>query len=445
MDVTGSTRVLGIIGDPIGHTLSPEIHRLLAKACKKNTVYLPFRVKSEDLRTAMEGVRALGILGLNVTVPHKMHVIPFLDACTDEAKEMGAVNTVRNENGRLVGHNTDGLGFLRSLLRQGISLAGMRVAVLGAGGAASGICTSLGKSGVREIFIVNRTWERGEALADFLKKKGINAAVCPLSELSEIDLLINTTSVGMIPHTDEAITTDFSFMKQGGYVYDAVYAPRETKLLEKAREAGLRTVSGIGMLIEQAVLSYEFFTGGRVPEKAVSDLYDRLSFPENIILTGFMGSGKSTVGKCLAQAYSLSFADTDRMIEKREGKSVKEIFKEEGEAYFRKAESAVVAELSQKRGTVISLGGGAVVAEENRKRLKESGRLIYLEASPGEIMRRVGNDETRPLLFGKNEAEIYALLDDRLPAYRDAHARVVTDGKTPEEIVAEIVEIVLTK
>lgn len=443
--INGKTKVLGIIGDPIGHTLSPEIHRVLAKACQQNTVYVPFHVTPEALSQAMAGVRAMNLLGFNVTVPHKKSVMAYLDECTEEAREMGAVNSVRNQEGKLLGHNTDALGWIRSVEREGVYLSGIRAVLFGAGGAAYGIGTALVKSGAKEIFVVNRTKEKGEALAAHLREKGGCAFAASLLDLTDIDLAVNTTNLGMIPNENQAITQDFSFMKAGGTVCDAVYAPRETLFLKSAKEAGLKTLGGIGMLIEQAVLSYEFFTGEKVPEAAIQELYRMLSFSQNIALCGFMGSGKSTVGKCLAKSYSLSFVDTDQMIEAQEKMTIPEIFAKKGEAYFRRAETEVIRALSHERGKVISLGGGAVLSEENRKILKETGQLIHLGVSAETVIKRVGTASNRPLLSGKSEEEIRALLDARSSAYRDAPAHIATDGKSPEEIVTEIVETVLTK
>ena len=445
MSVDGKTKVLGLLGDPVGHTLSPEIHECLAEAVGQNTVYVPFRVPASALKEAVEGVRALGIAGFNVTVPHKVSVVPFLDGCSEEARMIGAVNAVRREGERLIGHNTDGEGWKRSLLREGVCLQGCRAVIFGAGGAARGIGVTLAQSGAEAIYIVNRTRERGEKLAEDLRQMGANATMADGALPEGIDLAVNTTGVGMFPDPDRAVTGDFSFMKRSGTVCDAVYAPRETLFLQRAKEAGLRTVGGIGMLIMQAVLSYEFFTGTTVPEEAADALYRRLSFPRNIVLTGFMGSGKTTVGKCLAEKYSLAFADTDREIEAREGMKISEIFARKGEARFRAAEREVIREFSSRSGWVLSLGGGAVLSEENRALLKENGLLIYLKTSPETVIQRVGNDPDRPLLYGKSEAEIRALSASREAAYRDADASVTTDGKNPGKIVSEIVEIILTK
>ena len=445
MSVDGQTKVLGIMGYPVGHTLSPEIHRYLAEICGQNTVYVPFEVAPENLKDAFFGVRAMGILGLNITVPHKRSVMQYLDETTPEAADMGAVNTIAQKDGKLIGHNTDGLGWKQSLERAGVSLQGKKAALFGAGGAARGIGVILAKSGVSEILIVNRTHEKAEELAQFLSEKGAVAQAVSADALSEIDLAVNTTKVGMLPNENDAVTQDFSFMKPDGVVCDAVYAPRETAFLKAAKEEGIKTVGGIGMLICQAVLSYEFFTGASVPKAAVDELYQRLSFEKNIILAGFMGTGKSTVGKALSRKYSLSYLDTDAEIERREGMSIPDIFAQKGETYFRDRESELIGELSKESGRVVSLGGGAVLRRENLDMLQSSGRLICLEATPETVLERVGESAQRPLLVGKSPTEVAALLEARKPYYDACREHLSVDGKPVTKIVKEIVEKSLTE
>lgn len=439
MNINGETKALGIIGYPVRHTLSPEIHRLLAEGSGRNTAYVPFEVAPSDLAHAADGIRALGILGVNVTIPHKKEIIPYLDELTPEARFAGAVNTVRNENGKLIGHNTDGEGWAKSLRRRGVEITHKKVVLVGAGGAAEGVGAALVREGAREIIVVNRTREKGEALAERLTALGTNAYASTFAEISDADILVNTTSVGMKNETETPVP-DFSFMKQGGTVADCVYTPRETRLLYDAKMQGFQTVGGIGMLIEQAILSYEFFTGVHIGAAVAESLYDRLSFEENIILAGFMGTGKSTVGRALARHYSLTFVDTDEEIEKREQMSVSKIFAEKGEDYFREKEAVLIKELASRKGLVISLGGGAVLREENRAALKGSGHMICLFAKAETILKRVGNKESRPLIFGKTAREIEDLMHSREAVYKECGLPIWVDGKKVDEIIEEIVK-----
>ncbi|MCD6319309.1 MAG: shikimate dehydrogenase [Candidatus Desulfofervidaceae bacterium] len=257
MKIDAFTQLYGIIGHPVKHSLSPLIQNLAFTHLGINAVYLAFDVT--DLPSALAGVRALGIKGLSVTIPHKINIIPFLDNIDEMAQKIGAVNTVVNQDGHLLGFNTDWTGAILALKEKG-EIKGKRYVILGAGGAARAVAFGLKQEGA-EVTIVNRTYEKGKALA-----KELNAEASPWDNLPEIKAygLINTTPIGMWPeirHTpvDEKVVTNFAL------VMDTIYRPLETKLLHLAKKAGCICVNGLNMLIYQGAAQFTLWTGKKAP------------------------------------------------------------------------------------------------------------------------------------------------------------------------------------
>lgn len=268
MDITGKTGVLGIIGWPVAHSLSPLMQNAALEAMGLDWIYVPFPVCEDDLARAVVGLKTLGVIGFNVTIPHKTAIIPLLDRITPEARLMGAVNTVKREGDEFVGYNTDGAGFMKSLRDDlGFDPAGRRIAVLGAGGAARAAVASLAQGGAAVVTIANRSLDRGEKLAGEFAGvfRGTQFAAMPLdislfnSEAQNFDLLVNTTSVGMGESAFDGL--GIWRMKQTASVYDMVYTPWETPLLADARKAGLRFANGIGMLVSQGECALSIWSG----------------------------------------------------------------------------------------------------------------------------------------------------------------------------------------
>ena len=272
MNVTGKTRVLGIIGWPVGHSLSPLMQNAALAEMGLDYVYVPFPVREEDLGSAVRGLRGLGVAGFNVTIPHKTAVIPFLDRLAPEARLIGAVNTVKLEGDELVGYNTDGAGFVRSLREDlGFDPAGRSILLLGAGGAARAALVSLCQAGAARIVIANRNVRRGEELAGEFRGRlgGTQIAAISLgppfsmAEIQKIDIIVNTTSVGMGGSAFDGL--DLSPLDPGAAVYDMVYTPWETPLLAEASRRGLRCANGIGMLVAQGECALAIWTGVEPP------------------------------------------------------------------------------------------------------------------------------------------------------------------------------------
>jgi shikimate dehydrogenase len=268
--ITGKTKVCGIIGDPIEHTMSPVMHNAAFKALGLDYAYLPFRVRPEELKNAIAGLKALGIAGLNVTIPHKVAVIPLLDEMDMLAGKMGAVNTIVNKGGKLTGYNTDAPGFLQALRSKAIEPDNKKMVILGAGGAAKGICFVLAEAGAN-LVILNRTLSRAEELASQMGKfysKGIKAMALDEANLEKAldgaDVLVNTTSVGIMPDVD-LTPVPAGLLKPGITVFDIVYNPLETRLLREAKAAGARTIDGLDMLVWQGALALEMWTGQKAP------------------------------------------------------------------------------------------------------------------------------------------------------------------------------------
>ena len=260
----------GIIGDPIEHSMSPVMHNAAFEKVGLDYLYLPFRVKKEELGKAIDGMRALNIRGFNVTIPHKVSVMQFLDELDPLAEKIGAVNTIVNDEGFLKGYNTDAAGFLQALLERGIEPRGKNVVILGAGGAARATSFVMAERGA-SLAILNRTLDKARECADRIARlfQG-EAEALQLSRenqtaaLSKTDILVNTTSVGMSPSTDETpVAADLLFPSL--IVCDIVYNPVETRLLREAREAGTETVDGVDMLVWQGALAFERWTGRKAP------------------------------------------------------------------------------------------------------------------------------------------------------------------------------------
>jgi len=272
MSISGETRLCGLIGDPVEHTMSPVMHNAAFRELGIDFLYVPFRVKKEELGKAIEGMRALNIKGLNVTIPHKVDVIQFLDELDPLAEKIGAVNTIVNDGGLLKGYNTDASGFLQALLERGIEPEGKNVVVLGAGGASRAVSFILADRGAR-LVILNRLLELdwAEELAGRISQVfGKEVEVLELNRgnlikaLGKADILVNTTSVGMSPNADETpVAADL--LKPGLIVFDIVYNPIKTRLLKEAETAGATTIGGLDMLVWQGVLAFEKWTGQKAP------------------------------------------------------------------------------------------------------------------------------------------------------------------------------------
>lgn len=485
----GNTRVCGLIGNPVKHTLSPLIHNILSEITGINMVYVPFEVETSAVGDAIKGALALDIKGLNVTIPHKSEVIPFLEDIDPLAKGIGAVNTlVRTENGGFKGYNTDMTGLYRAMQDEGVELSGQTVVILGAGGVARPAAFLCGSKGARKVYILNRTFDRAKDVAgevnralfelgreDKLTEDGVNAAgeaadvpeiVIPmrledyknLFEEKEKFVALQCTSVGLFPDVNSAVIEDSEFYDHVSVALDMVYRPIDTKFMKLARQAGAKAYSGLKMLLYQAIDAYELWfkeelsdeEGNlfKITKDQADDVYRSLVLEvtgaRNIVLEGFMGSGKTTVSEILSDKLELELFDTDAAIVDTQRRSINEIFDMDGEGAFRDMETALLATAVSDhfRDMVFSLGGGMVMRQDNRDLLKELGKVVYLRAKPETIYERVKDDDSRPLLKGEDPlGKIKDLLAVRGEVYESCADIIIdTDDMTPEEIADRIIE-----
>ena len=381
----------GLLGERLGHSFSPQIHRDLAGYDYQLLPTPPEAVEDLFARRAFQG--------LNVTIPYKRTVMPLCDEIDPRAAAIGAVNTVVNRNGRLTGYNTDIDGFLYMARRAGVDMAGKKVVILGSGGTSRTARAAAGELGAREIVTVSRHGEDNYQ---------------NLSRHADAQVLVNTTPVGMYPNWGQSPVSLESFPALEG-VLDVVYNPLRTALLLQAEERGLPRSCGLPMLVAQAKRAAELFTGRNIDdsrtEAVLHGLREQLT---SIVLIGMPGCGKTTVGRALAEKLGRTFVDLDEEIVRRAGTSIPEIFAREGEAGFRERESALVREFGERTGLVVSTGGGVVTRRENYIPLKQNGLLLHLRRDPAALPTdgRPLSQATAPEELWRRRAPLYAAFAD---------------------------------
>ena len=281
MEINGKTKLMGLIGNPVEHTLSPVIHNTIAENMNENMVYVPFPV-ADDIESAIKGAYALGIQGMNITVPYKSDVIPFLAKLDKEAEIIGAVNTlVRTENG-YKGYNTDLPGLYRAILSEGIEVRGSRVIIVGAGGAARAAAFMCAFYKAERVVILNRTVEKAERIVNEVKEKTGFAAMeaKAITDYHSIKgegyLVLQATKVGLYPKTEESPITDEVFFKKAAVVYDLIYTPQQTMFMRLAQGQGVAAYNGLKMLLYQGVAAYEMWNQVSVPDTVVEKVYQAL-------------------------------------------------------------------------------------------------------------------------------------------------------------------------
>lgn len=443
MTINGKTRLIGLIGNPVEHTLSPVIHNGISEKMNIDCVYVPFKVETEGLDAAIKGAYELNVLGMNVTVPHKNDVIASLVGIDDCAKHIGAVNTlVRDEEkGGYVGYNTDMLGLRRQIHEDGINLRGRTVVILGAGGAAKAVVYMCLLDGADKVYLLNRTLDKAQKIADDMNKLAKDGAIagannssavipCSIEDYADIRednlIVFQATSIGLFPNVDACVLEDDTFYDKVEIGVDLIYNPAETKFMKLVKAHGGKAYNALKMLLYQGVIAYELWHKVTVDNDILEDIYVELKrkvYPkDNIVLIGFMGSGKTTFGKAIAEKLSMKFFDTDEYIEQRENMTIKEIFATKGEEGFRQIETDVLRELANTlEGCVVSTGGGMPLRIENARLLKEIGKVIYLNVATQVIYERVKEDGKRPLLQVEDPYDrICEMMTERKPLYERA-------------------------
>jgi shikimate dehydrogenase len=273
--IDSTTTLYGVLGNPISHSKSPLMMNRAFQECGLNAAYAAFHIEQGTLKEAIQGIRALRFRGLNVTIPFKVEVMSYVDELDESARVIGAVNTIVNDHGKLIGYNTDGIGYARSLCEEtGISLQGKRVLLLGAGGAGRGIGYALAKAGAKMIWVSNRTLSKADELVHYISsltdaKSIASEAIAGI--IDEVDLVVNNTSLGMHPNINE-IPLDPSLLHAKLVVSDIIYTPMETRLLKEAKARGALTHGGLGMFIYQGAYAFEYWTGRDAPVQAMRDI-----------------------------------------------------------------------------------------------------------------------------------------------------------------------------
>lgn len=403
----------GCIGKKLTHSFSREIHAKLADY-DYHLIEL-----TEDEIAPFFAKKAFA--AINVTIPYKQTVIPYLDFISPVAERIGAVNTIVNKNGKLHGYNTDYYGMKALIERLGIDPAGKKILILGTGGTSKTARVLAADLGASRILIVSRRNTEGcityeEAVRDH----------------TDAQVIINTTPSGMYPNCEDK-PIDISHFSRLEGVIDAVYNPLRTNLVLDAQERGIRAEGGLYMLVMQAVVAVEYFLDTSIQKEVADRVFASVyAAKENIVLTGMPGSGKSTVGKLL-DLEGFTFIDTDAEIEKRCGCAIKDLILEKGEAYFRNLESEVIREVSSSGCRILSTGGGAILREENVRALRRNGKLFFLNAA----LSRLQATDDRPL--SDTEEKLKELYEHRLPIYQKTADIMVPDMATPQEEANHII------
>lgn len=403
-----------LIGEHLSHSFSPQIHAMLG-----NPDYALKELSPDEVG---EFVKHGDYVGMNVTIPYKQTVIPYLDALTPAAQKLGAVNTVtRRADGSLLGDNTDYFGFSYALASAGIALDGKRVLILGSGGASKTAVAVARDAGAAEVVIVSRS---GEVNYENVYSLHGNA-----------EIIINCTPVGMYPKSGTSPVDLAKFPHLCG-VADMIYNPARTAFLAQAEQLGLPCTNGLSMLVAQAAAGHERFTGAPVDSAQIERIVRTFAAESaNIVLIGMPGCGKSTIGAVLARLTGKNFADTDALIMQKAGKSIPEIFAAEGEAHFRALEHEVICEVGTAHGQIIATGGGVVTRKENLYPLRQNATVVWLQRPLQDLPT-----DGRPLSQANKLADMYRV---RQPLYRAFCDLEIPNDGTPDEVAARILEEIL--
>lgn len=403
----------GLIGEHLTHSFSKIIHEEIG-----DYVYEIKEIEPENVDSFM---KEKDFLAINVTIPYKETVIPYLDYIDDSAKKIGAVNTIVNKQGKLYGYNTDYSGMKALALKIGLEIKDKKVLIIGTGGTSKTATAVVGDMGAKEILYVSN-----------IEVVGAHSYEEIYAKHTDVEIIFNTSPVGMYPKNDGTPIDLSRFPKLEGLL-DVVYNPIRTNLVIEAQKRGIKAEGGLYMLGAQAVYAYEHFMGTSVDKTLCDSIFNKvLSQKDNIILTGMPSSGKTTIGKLLADKTGKTFVDTDDEIVKKIGMDIPSYFAKYGEAEFRRVESEVIKEISPKNSLIIATGGGAILNYDNIRRLKQNGKIYFLDRCLDKLMPT----SDRPL-----SSDISALekrYKERYPIYASTCDVKVNGNGTPNE-VADII------
>ena len=418
----------GLIGEKLGHSFSKEIHALIGSydyVLKEiASTNLPAFIQQKDFK------------GINVTIPYKQDVIPFLNSIDKAAEEIGAVNTVVNRDGKLSGYNTDFIGLKRLILSQGLKFDGKKVLILGTGGTSRTARAVARALNAKTILTVSRSAKSGDDKGNSISQSVISYQDAAALH-NDCDIIINTTPCGMFPKIDDSPIDLSPFTRLSG-VIDVIYNPLRSRLVLQAQEKKIIAAGGLYMLVQQAIAASEYFFDTTYSDDEADRIYKTiLNKKQNIVLVGMPGSGKTTVGKKLAKKLNRKFYDTDVVITEKEGTTPAEIIRTKGEQAFRDIESAVCRELANEQGVIIATGGGAVLRKENVFNLKKNGLLFFIDRP----LEAIKPTDDRPL--SSSEDKLRQVYEYRYPIYtRETDYHIVSDNileHTIEKVLKEFV------
>ena len=395
----------GCIGEKLTHSFSKEIHNLLFD--------YDYQIREIEKDKLADFLTAKDFKAINVTIPYKQDVIPFLDEISDTARNIGAVNTIVNRDGKLYGYNTDFAGMTDLIKTNEIEISGKNVLVLGSGGTSKTAVAVAKSLGAKSVVRVSRT-----------AKEDCITYQTAYNDCQNTEVIINTTPCGMYPNiVGEPIKLEL--LPKTEAVVDAIYNPLCSNFVIRAKNAGLKATGGLYMLVAQAAFAAELFVGQEVKKERIYDVYKKIvSKKRNIVLTGMPSSGKSTVGKQLAQTLNMRFIDTDNEIEKVSGKKISEIFENLGEDAFRDIESKVVEDVSAKQNCVIATGGGAILRDRNIMLLKGNGTVYFIDRP----LEKLITTDDRPL--SSNRDDLVKRYNERYNIYcKTADKKLQNDGE----------------
>lgn len=403
----------GCIGEHLTHSFSKEIHAQLQD--------YSYELK-EIPKGSLDGfMTKRDFKAINVTIPYKQDVIPYLKAMGETASAIGAVNTIVNRDGQLYGYNTDFGGMADLIKRTGIEIKGKKVLIFGTGGTSKTAKAVAEHLGAASVWKVSRSEKPGVLTYEQVLEYHLDAQV-----------LINTTPKGMFSR-ESGMPMDPGLFPQLQGVVDAVYNPLRTEFVRKAQDMGVPAAGGLYMLVRQAILASEFFLDTKYPDAITEEVYKKIKTgKENIVLTGMPGSGKTTVGKLLAQALDRPYLDTDILVEEKTGMTPAQIIAAQGEPAFREIESEIICEVSQKNGCIIATGGGAVLRPDNIQHLRSNGKLFFLDRSVEQLIPTAD----RPLSSTKEA--IMKRYHERYAIYISTADVIIENNGTPEAAVQQI-------
>lgn len=402
----------GLIGEKLSHSKSKEIHKLIGGY--DYDLYPMDEYELEDFLKRRE------FAAMNVTIPYKVDAIKYIDEMSSLAKEIGSINTIVNKKGKLFGYNTDYYGFKYMCEKAGIKLKGKKVLLLGSGGASKTIETFVKDEKAKEIVIISR--------------RGSNN-YSNLEDFKDFEVIINTTPVGMYPSNLEC-KIDLSVFENCEAVIDIIYNPLKTKLILNAERRGIKTATGLDMLVSQAYYASQLFLGKDLDKGLIEKTIKKIKTSMyNIVLVGMPGAGKTTVGKALAKRLNREFIDLDNCIEEKVGMSIEEIFEKNGESEFRELESKLIKEAAKKNGYIIATGGGTPIYQENSNAISQNGYVIFLD-------RDIHKLETKGRPLSKDIESLEILYKNRYNIYKSISDKYIflDENEDMENIIDEIIK-----